>query len=103
LIPKGKIGFIPNALDFVGINSDSRTKRNKFNINSLRNLGLEVGTLNLQDYFEKHDELKLKLQELSAIFISSGNVFVLRPAMKLSGLDQILNELRNTIFPLRRL
>lgn len=98
LTPKGKIGYIPNARDFTGADPERRAKRNENDMGSLRKLGLEVEKLNLQDYFGKRDELKKKLEELGAIFISGGNVFVLRQAMKLSGLDEILKEIKDTNF-----
>lgn len=95
LVPKGKIGYIPNARDFTGADPERRAKRNEKDMGSLRELGLEVEMVNLQNYFGKTDELKKKLDEIGAIFISGGNVFVLRQAMKLSGLDDILKELRD--------
>jgi|SRR3989344_905183 len=95
LVPKGKIGYIPNARDFTGADPERRAKRNEKDMGSLRELGLEVEMLNLRDYFGKRDALKKKLEELGAIFISGGNVFVLRQAMKLSALDEILKELRD--------
>ncbi len=95
LVPKGKIGYIPNAGDFTGADPERRAKRNEKDMGSLRELGLEVEMVNLQNYFGKTDELKKKLDEIGAIFISGGNVFVLRQAMKLSGLDDILKELRD--------
>ena len=98
LVPKGKIGYIPNARDFTGADPERRAKRNENDMGSLRKLGLEVEMLNLHDYFGKRDELKKKLEELGAIFISGGNVFVLRQAMKLSGLDEILKEIKDTNF-----
>jgi dipeptidase E len=98
LIPKGKIGYIPNARDFTSADPERRAKRNEKDMSSLRELGLDVEMINLREYFVKQDELKKKLEELGAIFISGGNVFVLRQAMKLSGLDKILKELKNTNF-----
>ncbi|HEY4503039.1 MAG TPA: Type 1 glutamine amidotransferase-like domain-containing protein [Candidatus Paceibacterota bacterium] len=95
LIPKGRIGYIPNARDFTGADPERRERRNKNDMQSLRELGLEIEMINLRDYFGKQSELKKKLEELGAIFISGGNVFVLRQAMKLSGLDEILKELRD--------
>ena len=94
LVPKGKIGYIPNALDFTGADPERRAKRNENDMGSLHELGFAVELVNLQDYFGKQDELERKLEELGAIFISGGNVFVLRQAMKLSGLDEILKRLR---------
>ena len=98
LVPQGKIGYIPNARDFTGADPERRERRNKSDMQSLLELGLEVEMVNLRDYFGKQLELKKKLEELGAIFISGGNVFVLRQAMKLSGLDEILKELLNTDF-----
>lgn len=98
LIPKGKIGYIPNARDFTGADPERRAKRNASDMGLLRALGLEVELIDLKNYFGKKDELKRKLVELGAIFISGGNVFVLRQAMKLSGLDEILKELQSTDF-----
>ncbi len=98
LIPKGRIGYVPNALDFTGADPERRAKRNERDMSSLRELGLEVEMVNLQNYFGKRDDLKKKLEELGAIFISGGNVFVLRQAMKLSGLDDILKEIKDEDF-----
>lgn len=98
LVSKGKIGYIPNARDFSGADSEREKKRTENDMTSLRNLGLGVEMLDLQSYFGKPAELEKKVQELGAVFISGGNVFVLRQAMKLSGLDEILAKLRNTNF-----
>jgi len=93
LLPNGKIGYIPNALDFSGADPEKRERHIGKDMSSLRELGIEVELVNLRDYFGKHDELKYKLEEFGAIFISGGNVFVLRQAMKLSGLDELLKKL----------
>lgn len=98
LVLKGRIGYIPNARDFTGADPERRERRNKNDMQSLQELGLEVELVDLRNYFGKQNELKKKLAELGAIFISGGNVFVLRQAMKLSGLDEILKELLNTDF-----
>ncbi|MBI3256069.1 MAG: Type 1 glutamine amidotransferase-like domain-containing protein [Candidatus Andersenbacteria bacterium] len=93
MIPNGRIGYISNALDFSGADQNKVKERVDKDMNSLQELGTQVELINLHDYFGKHDELKKKVEELGAIFISGGNVFVLRQAMKLSGLDEILKEL----------
>jgi dipeptidase E len=92
LVLKGKIGYIPNALDFSWADPKRRNKHIEKDIDSLRELGFKVKLINLCDYFGKIKELKQIIEELGAIFISGGNVFVLRQAMKLSGLDKILKE-----------
>jgi dipeptidase E len=98
LAPKGKVGYVPNALDFSGADPLRKAKRIQSDTASLRRLDLEVELLDLRNYFGKYAALKNKLSELGAIFVSGGNVFVLRQAMKLSGLDQVLDQLRNTNF-----
>lgn len=94
LVPKRKIGYIPNARDFTSADPERRARRNEKDMGSLRDLGFEVELVNLQDYFGKQNELKKKLGDLGAVFISGGNVFVLRQAMRLCSLDEILQELR---------
>ena len=94
LIPKGRIGYIPNALDFSGADPQRLKIHIEKDMDSLRALGIKVELLNLRDYFGKPDKLRNKLQELGAIFISGGNTFVLRQAMRLTGLDELLKELR---------
>jgi len=93
LVLKGKIGYIPNALDFSWTDPEGKNKHIEKDVDSLHELGFDVEIINLRDYFGKSSELKQKIEELGAIFISGGNVFVLRQAMKLSGLDKILKEL----------
>jgi dipeptidase E len=98
LASQGKIGYIPNARDFSKADLERKKLRTQNDMNSLSALGLEVELLDLQNYFGNKNELKQKLELLGAIFISGGNVFVLRQAMKLSGLDEILNELQSMDF-----
>ena len=93
MVPNGKIGYIPNALDFSGADPKIIKDHIERDVLSLEELGLKVEVLNLKDYFGKNAELKEKLDDLGAVFISGGNVFVLRQAMKLSGFDEIIKEL----------
>ncbi|MFC1649207.1 Type 1 glutamine amidotransferase-like domain-containing protein [Patescibacteria group bacterium] len=95
---KGKIAYISNALDFENVDVARRKKHESKDMKSLRNLGLEVELLDLREYFGKKDELKRLLLSQGAIFISGGNTYILRQAMRLSGLDEILRELKNTDF-----
>ncbi len=93
LVPSGKIGYIPSAWDFSGVDPEKRKEHIEEDMDSLRALGLKVELLELHDYFKKRDKLEKKLNELGAIFISGGNVFVLRQAMRLSGFDEIFKKL----------
>jgi dipeptidase E len=89
---KKKIGYIPNAMDFA-TDLERRNKSEQGDIQELNSIGLEIERIDLRDYFGKELELKKKLEELGAVYVRGGNTFILRQAMKLSGLDNIL--LRN--------
>lgn len=88
LVKNKKIGYIPNGMDFSEATLENREKLISYNLNNLRQLELEPEVLNLRNYFGKPNELAKKLDELKAVWISGGNVFVLRQAMKLSGFDR---------------
>lgn len=91
---KGTIGYIANALDFTNVNEEKRALHVQSDIESLKLLSFEVTEVDLRDYFGRKDDLRRKIDELGAIFVSGGNVFVLRQAMRLSGLDELLLEKR---------
>ena len=84
------VGYIPNALDFTKANVERRKDHIEKDMESLKQAGLQPILLDLKEYFENREGLKMKFSELGGLFISGGNVFVLRQAMKLSGLDSIL-------------
>jgi dipeptidase E len=83
-----RLGFVPNALDFVP--SDRRTESNAAELRRIRDLGLEVEPLDLSEFFGAPDRLSSYLDELQGVWIRGGNTFVLRRAMRLSGFDQAL-------------
>ncbi len=95
LVPKEKrhIGYIPNALDFSTVDYERKKNHIKSDISALRDLGLNVELLDLKIYFGKQNELKKKISKLGGVFVSGGNTFVLRQAMKLSGFDKIFKQL----------
>jgi dipeptidase E len=92
LIPKDnpKFGYIPNALDFTGADPERRRKQGRDTMDALRQVGMEPEMRDLKDYFGKPSTLKAKMSELGGVWISGGNTFVLRQAMRLSGLDEVL-------------
>lgn len=93
LFPKNKnVGYIPSALDFTKVDLERRQTHIEKDMESLRQANLQPVLLDLKEYFEKPETLKTKLSELGGIFISGGNTFILRQAMKLSGLDSILTD-----------
>ncbi len=84
-----RVAYISNALDFTQ-NIEKRLKHEEIDINLLKDNGFFVEKLDLRDYFGKEADLKTKMNEYDMLWIWWGNCFVLRKAMKLSGLDNIL-------------
>jgi dipeptidase E len=89
------VGYIPNALDSTKVDPQRREKHIESDMQSLVDNGLQVELLDLKIYFRKENLLREKLQELGGVFISGGNTFILRQAMRLCGLDAILEEFKN--------
>lgn len=98
MIPKGKkMGFVPNALDYAK-DKERMNESNLRNIKELRDLGIKIEVLDLKEYFGKSEKLKRKIASLGGIWVRGGNTFVLRQAMKLSGLDNILKNMKRKNF-----
>lgn len=98
LAPGDAIGFIPNALDFKEVSPERRQAHLERDMDSLSAIGFSAELLDLRDYFNNKNALQAKLDELGAVFVSGGNTFILRQAMMLSGLDNLLNDLLATNF-----
>jgi len=62
-------------------------------------VGLEVEQFDLQKYFRKHSQLNINrdIRKYGVIWVSGGNVFVLRQAMKLSSFNKILGSVNNIV------
>ena len=85
------IGYVANALDHViGKKDDWLEKHISDDMRMLEELHLNVSVIDLKDYFGRPTELAKLFCALSGVWVSGGNVFVLRQAMKLSGLDSII-------------
>jgi len=99
LAPTNKIAIIPNALDFRDMNSQQTKHSLQNKVLRLSELGFEPEVIDLKSYFGKKDELRKIIEAMKSVFVLGGNVFVLRQAMKLSGLDQIiLDQVDNSDF-----
>lgn len=88
------LAYISNALDFSN-DLERRKASEQGDIDDLKSVNVSVETLDLRNYFNKEQELKRKLINYGGIWVRGGNVFVLRQAFKLSGLDKIITELKN--------
>jgi dipeptidase E len=90
----GKFGYIFNALDFTGVDPIRRDAHIQSDVKDLAQYGATVEVIDLKEYFGKAELLKVKVATLGGLYVSGGNTFVLRQAMALSGLDQIILGLR---------
>ena len=96
MMPKNTIiGHINNSRDYVGKDPKIAQEAQDEEIEFLNDLGFVAESLNLQDYFNKEQLLREKLKAINGLWISGGNTFVLRQAMRLSGFDNIVEELKN--------
>jgi dipeptidase E len=87
-----RCAYISNALDY-STDFERRGKHEASDMLYLTELGLKVELLDLRKYFNKQDLLEKKLSEYAMVWVSGGNTFVLRQAMKLSGFDNIILKL----------
>jgi dipeptidase E len=95
LLPsQGRIGHIINAQDVSEVKHTSPNIQKK-EIEQLILFGFNAEPLDLRSYFGKEEKLREKLFHLDGVWVSGGNTFVLRQAMKLSGFDIIFKELRH--------
>lgn len=93
LIPENrKTAYISNALD-AWSEIGKKKRHTERDIAELAELGLDVERLDLRRYFGRQREMAKKLDEFGVVWVSGGNTFVLRQAMKLSGFDAALKKL----------
>lgn len=86
-----RIGVIRNSLDFS--NDVERLQLGKEReFAGLKSIGLTPEALDLRDFFSDPHALRSCIDELNGLWVVGGNTFILRRAMKQSGLDSILVE-----------
>jgi len=88
-ITNKKVAYINNAIDY----SDDQERIKKWLeewFDSLKSLWLSPELIDLRNYFGKKVELQQKLEEFDIVRVRWWNTFVLRQAMKLSWIDEIL-------------
>ena len=85
----GPVGYVANALDHV---SDEKWLNDWIaaDIGQLAEAGVRAQLFDLREFFAANADIGSAVSALGGIWISGGNVFVLRQAMKLSGLDTFL-------------
>ena len=88
-----KAAVIFSALDF---SDDAERKQATVDreIEQLAGLGLEAEALDLRSYFGQPEPLASDMAKFGMLWVIGGNTFVLRRAMRQSGLDRLLVESR---------
>lgn len=89
-----QVALITNALDFA-TDLERKKKSIQADIDDLSEIGLQPEEFDLREYFGDSNNLRKDLDTFSAVFLRGGNAFVLRRAMRQSGLDQIIDSYRS--------
>ena len=89
-----KVAVIVNAWD-VYPEGERRQSGLQEEIDGLSQIGLQPEMVDLRKYFDKPSELKDKLNEFGGVWVTGGNTFILRRALKESGMDQWLSDHRD--------
>ena len=82
-----KVGYISNAKDYKP--EEERTQKIKENFDYYRSIGIEPIEIDLRPFFGKPDAEKL-LSDFKFVWLAGGNAFLLRRALKYTGLDEYL-------------
>lgn len=87
-----RVAVIDNAKDYSN-DADFKSMRLQQEIESMRLLGFEPEHLDLKEFFGKSQELVDLLTGFDVVWVTGGNVFILRKAMEMSGFDAVFKQL----------
>lgn len=88
------VAYIANALDHV-VNKVWLDEWIATDVRSLGDIGLSAERLDLREYFAADRHIERALEQFSGVWVSGGNVFVLRQAMSLSRFDRFVRSQRD--------
>jgi dipeptidase E len=89
-LARGKTALVVSNADSSNDSEHLKSRMGR-EIGRLADLGIPAETLDLRDYFTSQDILSEKLDAAGMLWVVGGNTFLLRKAMHLSGLDQLLH------------
>jgi dipeptidase E len=93
LEPGAKVAVISNAVDFIPTEERADYLRTVFDpVREFVTHGLNAIDIDLRGFFGKAKELDEMLADVRLVWAVGGNVFLLRRAMRASGLDDILKR-----------
>ena len=84
-----KVAFISNAKDYKSKSEREKSMRENFNF--WKSNGIEPHEIDLRSYFRKKGAEKL-FDGFDFVWLAGGNAFLLRRALKYSGIDKFLKE-----------
>ena len=89
--PGGRVAVVSNALDFIPMEARQTYARSVYDqLADFEDRGLTAEDLDLRDYFGRPEALGARLAGVDLVWATGGNAFLLRRAMRESGLDGIL-------------
>ena len=89
MVTSTRVALVPNALDYVD-DASARDSVVSRGTEDLRRVGINSDIIDLREFFADPENLRERLSDYNALFVTGGNVFVLRRAMRQSGLDQYI-------------
>lgn len=85
-----RVGVISNAVDYIPAADRQTYARNVSDpITELQALGLDAYDLDLRTFFRRPEALLAELTQTRLVWVTGGNAFLLRRAMRQSGFDAI--------------
>jgi dipeptidase E len=93
-LPAGaRVAVVSNAVDFIAAEDRLSYARNVFDpLEPFRAHGLAAEDLDLRRFFDDPAGLAPALEDVRLVWANGGNAFLLRRAMRQSGLDDLLRE-----------
>jgi dipeptidase E len=89
LFSNKKVALISNAVDY-STDQERNNLTQGQELRDLRSIGLNPTELDLREFFGQPERLSSELAQFGGIWIRGGNCFVLRRAMRYSGLDTLI-------------
>jgi dipeptidase E len=84
------VGVITNAKDYKS--EIERAANVKDSFQSFSDIGITPHEIDLRRYFNNSEDLALELDKYDFVWLTGGNTFVLRRALKYSGADKLITE-----------
>jgi dipeptidase E len=93
-LPAGAgVAVVSNAVDFIAAEDRRSYARNVFDpLEHFRSHGLAAEELDLRRFFDDPAGLERALEDVRLVWANGGNAFLLRRAMRQSGLDHLLRD-----------